>query len=673
MTAHSSMLGSCRSRPLVKSTVMVLLCGLGAVIIAGCNLTVQGKKRPLVRNDNVEGQFEAVVEHRTDEQKTDASDRRSDTQVFEERVRVKTKGDVYHPDFLNYDAAVGVGLTQQHFDSDDVSGWDDGTLNDYSLFANILQAKPVTGTLSATRSEDLIARQFLGSLQTERETQGASVHLRSEAWPMVFQYGNSDVSQDGLTGLEQDFFRREDERFRYSVNHSFSESSHARLDLDRTDSIQESVGALIDTKTDTYTFSHDYEFGNEKTHRLDSFLNVVDQEGSFEFENLRWQERLKLQHASSLLSRYDFRITDLQRETLSSQEIRGQAGLEHRLYESLVTSLDGFLSETDLDDQGTLDQHGGILGLNYHKKNPWGMLLGSYSGSYTSSEQSGGGGTGIVVDESHTATDGIPVLLDRPNIDVSSISVKTTGGNFFQEGDDYTITERDGRVWLNILTLGAIPPNFTDGQAFLVDYNFFIEPERQEDTLRHNFTIRQRFKNGMSVYYAYRRQDQDVSSTIGTLAPDQYTVNTIAADYTHKGLFLGAEYSDEESTQVPSTRTKVSGQYRWLLSPATTASIVLSNQWLAFGEPDERDVTLLKGDARIFSRLSSIYSVSVGADYRDEDDTRFGVTRGVQLDAELHCQYRQLTAKLGTELSFLNRRDDEINNVFVYLHLQRRF
>lgn len=641
--------------------------------LAGCKVDVQGRRRPLVRSDGIHGELESVFEYRQDEQGTDESRRESETQVFEERVRIRTKGDVYHPDFMNYDVAVGAGLAQQYIDADDVSGWDDDTLDEYNLFAQFLRAKPLSGTVDASKSEDLIARQFLGSLRTERESESGSLFLRSGDFPMTFQYSNNDINQDGLTPVASDFFRREDERFRYAVHHDFSETSHARFNFDHTDSVQESIGALVDTETDTYTFSHDHGFGGEKQHRLDSFFNFVDQTGSFEYENLRWQERLRLQHTPSLLSKYDLRLTDLQRETLSSEEIRAQAGLEHRLYESLVTTADAFASETDLDEQGMLDQQGGILGINYRKQNPWGMLLSRYSGSYTTSEQSGGGGTGIVADESHTATDIIPVQLDRTNIDVRSIRIKHADGRFFQEGDDYTITERDGRVWLNLTTLGAIPPNFTEGQEFFVDYTFFIEPERQEDTLRQYFNIRQRFGNGMSLYYAYRRQDQDVSSTVADLTPDQYSVNTVAADYTHKGLYLLAEYSDENSTQVPSTGTKLAGQYRWLLGSATSASVGVSNQWLEFGDPDARDVRLLKGDAKIFSRLSSAYTLSAGADYRDEDDTRFGVTRGFQFDTELQYRYRQVTAKLGAELSFLSRRDDEINSAFLYLQVQRRF
>jgi len=81
--------------------------------LAGCKVNVQGRPRPLVRSEGVRGELEGVVEYRNDEQGTDANRRESETQVFEERVRVRTKGDVYHPDFMNYNVAVGVGLAQQ--------------------------------------------------------------------------------------------------------------------------------------------------------------------------------------------------------------------------------------------------------------------------------------------------------------------------------------------------------------------------------------------------------------------------------------------------------------------------------------------------------------------------------------------------------------------------------
>jgi hypothetical protein len=301
-------------------------------------------------------------------------------------------------------------------------------------------------------------------------------------------------------------------------------------------------------------------------------------------------------------------------------------------------------------------------------------LFATYTAGLTESEQSGGAGTGIVIDESHTFTDPLPITLNRVNIDTSSIVVTdNTGLNTYTLGDDYTITETNGRVQLNMTTLGIAPPNVSDGQEILVDYNFFIEPEREEDTVRHNFTIRERFKNGLSVYYAHRRQDEDVSSTITEITPDEFRVNTVGTDYLNKGLFLQAEYSEEESTQIPSTSKKLQGKYSWPISTNTNVSFRVLNHWLDFGEPDKRDVELFKSGAEIFSRLTKECSTSTRADYRDEDDTRFGTTRGFQFNYELQYNFRQLSISTGVEFNLLNRRNDEIDGSFIYIKLKRFF
>jgi len=645
-------------------------------MLGGCNVIVRGQKRPLVKSQRIRGELETVVEHRVDERKTGADKRESESTVFEERARVRTSGDVYHPDFLNYDVMVGAGLAQQNIDSDDLSGWSTETLDEYLLSAQLLRSKPYTATVNATKTEDLIARQFLGPLQADRKSESASLILRPESWPMSFQYSSSDTTQDGFDHLASDFFARQDERFRYSVDHDFSKLSHIHFDFDRTEARQETVGAVVNTDTDAYTLSHDYMFGEEGKHRLDSLFNYINQTGSFEFENLRAQERLRLQHTPSLLSKYDVQYSKLEREALDSEQIRGQAGIEHRLFESLVTDLDGFISETDLGSDGKLTQYGGILGLNYRKLNPWGTLFSSYSASITRSDQTGGAGKGFVVGEAHIATDVVPIELGRTNIDISTIRVTSApgSGDVFLEGDDYTISQTGGRVFINTIVIGGVvPPNFTEGQEFFVDYEFFVEPERQEDTFRQSFSIRERFKNGISTYYGLRMQEETVTSTTADIIPDEYLAHTFGIDYTNKGLFLLAEYMTEDSTLIPMTSTKLEGRYRWLIGPATTASLGLTNQWLEFEEPDARDVDLFEATAELFSRLSDKYSISSSVDYRHEDDTRFGLTKGFQIDNKLEYHYRQFTATIGAELSFLERRDDEIDSLFFYIKAQRRF
>jgi len=97
------------------------------------------------------------------------------------------------------------------------------------------------------------------------------------------------------------------------------------------------------------------------------------------------------------------------------------------------------------------------------------------------------------------------------------------------------------------------------------------------------------------------------------------------------------------------------------------------NQWLDFGQPDARDVTLFKTGAEMFSRLSERYDISARVDYRDEDDTVFGTTRGFQMNSELRYNYRQLNVVAGVEYNTLSRRDDDIDGRFLYIRLKRFF
>ncbi|MHC4356669.1 MAG: hypothetical protein ACYS0H_28555, partial [Planctomycetota bacterium] len=80
-----------------------------------------------------------------------------------------------------------------------------------------------------------------------------------------------------------------------------------------------------------------------------------------------------------------------------------------------------------------------------------------------------------------------------------------------------------------------------------------------------------------------------------------------------------------------------------------------------------------KTGGELYSRLSDQCGISARADYRDEDDTRFGTTRGFQINSELQYKFRQMSISTGVEVSLLNRRRDEIDGSYLYFRLKRFF
>ena len=126
-------------------------CIISAVIFSGCSVNVGGKQRPLIRHEGIRGEMEFVAENRTDEQGTSENKRKSETTVFEERIRLKTEGDIYHPDLLFYNAILGLGLAQQSLNSDEESDRQAESLNDYNIFAQFLRGKSYPTTFYASK------------------------------------------------------------------------------------------------------------------------------------------------------------------------------------------------------------------------------------------------------------------------------------------------------------------------------------------------------------------------------------------------------------------------------------------------------------------------------------------------------------------------------------------
>ena len=653
------------------SLAILILCS-GSVFMTGCNVGVGGVERPLVRHQRIEGEIELVVEDHDDEQKSGEVSRKSDVTLVEKWLRLKTSGDMYHPNFLLFNAALGFGLTRQRLSSDVESDTASGSLNDYDLSAQLFRLKPYPITIYTNKSEDLIARQFLSSLRSQRESSGVSMSILSKEWPMRFQYSTTEAEQDALISRPQDFFIRKDERFRYALDHDFSELSHLSFDFERDKISQKRIGSSRDLQTDRYILSHNLLFGPDAKHRLDSFFTFYENSGDSDLESLRWQERLKLQHTPTFLTNYSFSFADTKQQAAQTEQTRWQAGFEHRLYKSLITRGNVFFSKFELEGQSETDQQGGTLSFNYRKKNPWGILLGSYTASLIKVDTSGSSGTGTVINETHIFRDPDNIILDRRNIDTSTIVVTDNSELItYIRGDDYTIMKVGDRVELDINPFGS--GGITNKQRLLIDYNFFVEPERHEDTSRQNIGLRQRFDNGLSLYYRLERQDENIESNVTEITPDEFVTNTLGADFARKGLVLQAEYTDRESTKFPSERTSLSAAYTWRLNVDTTAGVRVAQLWQDFGGLNAHDVELFTIGGTLSSRLTDNYSVSASIDYRDEDDTLFGKTEGFQLDAELRYNYRRLSVSTGVELDLLSRDESETNSSLVYVRVKRFF
>jgi hypothetical protein len=629
-------------------------------------------------HEGITGELELSGEKRMNEQGTANNKRKEETTEFEERLRLRTRGDVYHKNLFIYDAMLGLGLTQTLFDLDGDRERSDGTLTEYHFGGQLLPTKPYPVSFSLDKSEALTSRRFTSSVVTESEGFSVGMALRDDDWPMRFVYGKNNIEQSENTSQGATLFTMDTERISYGLRHDFSELSNLVFDFDRTDTKQRRADIPLDQKEDKYLLRHTLIFGDNKQNRLDSVFNYFDLSGVTQLEQLRWRENLKLKHSETFETDYIFSYNKSKRPTFENEEAFLQASFTHRLYKSLTTGGSVFISKAKLSDGVESDRIGGKLAFGYRKDNRWGTFFGNYSISLIKLEQTGGS-TLVTDDERHffeVASTSL-IRLKRTNIDPSSIVVSATRVDLVPKiylpgsGNDYLVIQDAGITEIQPLVGGEI---VADGdQVLFISYDFFTEPEREEESITTNLSLRQQFSNGLSVYYENLRRDEDITSDDTSIIPNEFEINTFGADYSNKGLRLLAEYTKEDSTRIPSTQKRVQGSYFWPLNQDIDMNVYASNNWIDNTDTNPNEVELFSAGGEMSYRLSDQYTLLNKIDYRAEDDSRQGETEGFQWRTELQYQFRLLSLSVGFELDFLDRFDHETDNKLLYFNLIRSF
>jgi hypothetical protein len=647
---------------------VALICVL--CLLGGCNTQVGGTRRPLVRTGPIHGELELVAQQHAEEEGNPGDVREYEATEFEEILRLKSSGDVYHPDFVSYTGSVGIGARQHEYEFDGQNDKGSGTLNEYALSGELLPKKPFPMTFQLDKSEELIPRQFASSLVSEREGANVSLALRSD-WPLRFQYGRSEIEQAGQSARDRDLFLRDDERFSFSLDHVFSTLSGLSFNLQQNDTSQTHGGIVTDRQEGIYSFSHYLLAGADQQMRLDTFFDFLDQSGDYDLERLLYQERLRVTHSETLQTHYNVSYHQSERPTLDNSEIRGETGFNHRLYQSLVTTGSIYASEADLDDGVEVARFGGNIGFDYRKKNAWGTLFGHYGFTVLDLEQTGGSALVSVVDERHAfrVAGSMRISLDRPNIDQGSIVVYNS--NRSRIYSDYTIYQSSGVTEIRAILGGDIA---TQGdQTLSIDYTSVTEPQRDEQSFVHSFRARERFGIGISTYFEHQTRNERLDSTNPTIVPDEFEVNLFGIDYIKNGLRLLAEYRDEASTRIPSESEHLEASYLWRLPAQIRLKLYASQRWIDYTTEPQYDIDLFTVGSDVIMPLTDTYSLSANVDYRNEEDSRQGRTKGLQCKLECRYRFRQVSARLGAEFNSLDRLSHEREGVFVYFRLKRMF
>ncbi len=646
--------------------------------LAGCQAPRSSQRDfRTIRVTDLDGYVEFVARQREHRQKSKlrAEKSRFEETIIEERLSLETEGYVYHPNLFEFALSGLFGLLQYDYESlfggRTQSDSDAGTVMEFNLDGQFLKKKSYPAWIHARRYRTLEPRPFQSTLETTTTNYGLAWRYVSEKTPTSIRFDYTDVGLDPLGDLEEDS-RRTDTDYRFDTAYRFD--NHNILSLEYGHESHAEQPRRLDYDADEVTLRHHWDFGRGNRNRLESDLNYRDQRGTLGLERLRWRETLRLVHSDALRSRYQLEALDRTLGSLADipdiqeRSFYLSASVEHRLYESLVSQLTGFVQTQSFDSGIEIDRVGALLSFNYRKKNRWGILLGDYTFRLVREDREGPSQANERLDEEHAFRDPEAVTLTNPRINIGSIVITAEDRvTVYRESRDYTVHTVGDRIEIRRVPTGRI----ADGQTVLVGYVFEFGRTFKLDTINQRFSLRQRFGLGLSPYYELRRQVQDISPEGGSgITPEDITAHTFGLEFRRGPLALLAEYETQDSTITPFDAVRLSADYNRRFRFGATAGLAARWTDIDYEPPNERKITLFTLEGRYRHPITNRLAVEGTVLYRNEKDSLSRNNEGIDLDLSVEWFIRRTEIRVTYEYS--DFEDDFARNRTSRLYIQAR-
>ncbi len=640
--------------PRASSSLAILLLLLsagsaGAQIAQGDGPIVVGERKEGYKwfeLDHWNATLDLLAQQRRERRRQDGIPTLTDTEtLLRETLDLSGRAFIGHKNLIDVTGMVKLGLEDIFLDSDTtgLNTHEGSFANLYDLNALILQEGPAPTNIYTRRDEQLLYREFGGSLKTITTESGITTQVRSSIAPTSFAYFHREQEERDPTGFS-DFGLIQDTA---TIHSNAQVGTHQNLNFDyNVDDIREQqsrIGANSYTRHDA-TLTHTVDFGPEEKHNLRSMLRVYDQGGNASQRVLRLDEQMLLKHTPRFDTRYNL---VLENQELSGQDqrlARGSVTARHRLFDSLVSSATLGASRQQIPNEFIADELFAQGNLDYTKKVPKGRLDASLGAGY-SRQNNGERGTIVAIPEgSYVFRDPFPLTISQRNVIPASVVVRDAAGlRTFSEGFDYTLQSFPDRIELRRIVGGAI----ADGQAVRIRFDVGPEPSNQIDTstvtLSVRYTLEETWAKGLSPYFIYRYVGHQLNANDPSLfILDDVQALQFGMDYFLGDLRLKAEREIRDSTVQGYDANRFEAHFDRRLSRYSAVNASATREEIVYRDTGNR-IELNRVSARISHRFAESFDVSLRLQFRDERSGFNGHLRGFEEDAEINWRKGQTT------------------------------
>jgi len=563
--------------------------------------------------------------------------------IFFENLILDADAYVVHPNVLDLDLFTRIELSQQDESSDtleqDSSG--DETFLEFDVAGTFIRNGDMPVTVFGRQTQNLVDRQFGGSLDSTTTEFGASALVRSDLFPSNFRIARLETEQRNQAGRLD--FAVDQDSFTWHTDLNAFNATEFTWDYS-FQSVEERGSLTAGNRFDRHEAEllHRIHFGEDDANWLRSRFEVFSQQGDFANDRVELDERLQLRHSDNFRTDYSYIFRHRSRSASDQTDHRAWVGFTHQLYDSLTSNARAGVNH--LTDSEGFESTEYFINLDeeYRKRVPYGRLLGNLNLAFDEQSNSGRGGRLQIIDDRRTFVDPNPIVLARSNIVISSIVITDLPGiQVFVEGIDYEVTNFANRVEIRRLIGGDID----DGETVLIDFDVGPEPSNTITTATVGLGLRYDIDvgplQGLGLFTRYINVDR----SIDTSQPSTFVINDtsdffIGADYRVWRLYFEAEYQTHDEDISPFDAFRLRGEYRHRFGPRSAFILDAHYEQVDFTNENE-ETEFLRVTGRYRDQLTRQLTLNLEAVWREEDNRSFGTTTAFEQNAELIWSHRK--------------------------------